>query len=536
MSPSSSTAKALTELGAIRERWARDPVYFFETVLGTKWLDPPCGIPGCTRCTPYARVMAESVRDNRRTLVSSAHDTAKTHTAGGIAWWWVLSFPPAVVLTTSSTGRQVKRNIWKEIRAAYRGSEFLRDNFPKPNLEDWQYPGEPDWYMFGMSTNPDEAEAGATKIQGQHSPNVLLITDEATAVHRLIWDAAKASLTQSHNHWIAMANPTDPASEFARVWRTGKGWNRIQINAYDTPNLIHGDGTNPFLVTQQWVDEYIGDNGEDHPLVQARVFGRLPDESTVTLISFSDLVKSYRRDPAPKPPEGFPLPTIGVDVARFGDDLTCIYVVRGDRILHVEQYGGKDTVFTAGRVKEVALEFGLQQPSAGNICIDDTGVGGGVTDILRANGWAVSAEDFGARPIDEERFYDRRTELWVAMRDWLKGEAALSTTDADERRRLESDLPGVIYEMRTKGAKTLMKLEAKKDMKKRLGHSPDHGDALCLALAQRTRGVALLDPRQFRGNEKPPSGGRTAALMEERHAQDKKPKSGTIQEGADFYG
>jgi hypothetical protein len=475
----------------VRATWAKDPVLFFREVLRIRHIDPPCDVDGCTACRPYSRVMAESVRDHRRTIVSACHDSAKTFTAGAIFWWWMLSHPPAIVVTSSSTGRQVQRGLWKEIRAHYFRSPFLRQNYPEPNLEDWSYPEEPDWYGFGFSTRPDAAEAGATRVQGQHSPNLLLIFDEATAVDRLIWDAAKGSLTQAHNHWLVLANPTDPVSEFASVWRTGEGWNRIEINAYETPNLIHGDGTNPHLVTTEWVDEYIRDNGREHPMVQARVYGRLPDEATVTLISFKDLLDSYERPAPGKPVAGWPHVSIGVDVARFGDDLTCIYVVREAEILHTEIFAKRDTVFVAGQVLEIARSYGMTTATARRISIDDTGVGGGVTDICRANGWNVNAEDFGSKPLDEGRFYDRRTELWVMLRDWIKSEAALGRLTPDERRRLESDLPGVTYEMRAKGAMTLMKLEAKKDMKKRLGHSPDHGDALALALAHRSKRARL---------------------------------------------
>jgi hypothetical protein len=404
----------------------------------------------------------------------------------------MLSHTPAVVVTSSATDRQVKRGIWREIRAHYYRSELLRTSFPEPNQIDWSFPGRPDWYGFGFSTKADQAEAGATRVHGQHSQNLLLIFDEATAVDRLIWDAAKGSLTQSHNHWLVLANPTDPASEFASVWRSGRGWNRIQIDALETPNLIHGDGTNPHLITRQWVDEYIGDNGSDHPLVQARVHGRLPDDSVVTLIGYGDLQRAYEREPVSVLPENRPLVTIGVDVARFGDDLSAIYVVRGKEIVYSERYGKQDTVFTANRVMEVARRHGLSEGTARQIAVDDTGVGGGVTDLLRANGWSVRSEDFGARAADPDRFLNRRAELWWKLRDWLNDEACLANLSPAERRRLEADLPGVTYKVEARGSRTVQILEKKSEMKRRLGRSPDNGDALALALADRTRRVAVV--------------------------------------------
>lgn len=480
----SKRSDPLERLRARRDAWRADPVSFAEELFGLRYVGSSCEVEGCGRCMPVSRRMLEAVRDERRTIVSACHDSAKTFTAGVAAWWWSICWPRSVVITTSSTGRQVERGVWKEIRTLYARGGLGRLGFPEPNLDSWNL--APDWYMVGFSTRPDDAQAGATRVQGTHSEHLLLIMDEATAVHRLIWDAAKGSLTQEHNHWLVLANPTDPASEFGSVWRTGAGWHRISISAFDLPNLVHGDGVNPHLVTRRWVEEYRRDVGESSPMWQARVLGVLPSSSVDTLISTAEVVAAFGREP-PAVPEG--VVSIGCDVARYGTDLTAIYVVRGGAILHEEAYGRQDTVFTAGRVAELAREWGVPREYAHRIAIDDTGVGGGVTDILRSNGWGVRAENFGsAAQAHPERYRNRRTELWIGLRDWVRETAMLGGVSEEVRRHLEGDLCGVKYEY-TAGA--LMQLEAKSDMKKRLGHSPDHGDALALAVSWRVTAPRL---------------------------------------------
>jgi hypothetical protein len=185
---------------------------------------------------------------------------------------------------------------------------------------------------------------------------------------------------------------------------------------------------------------------------------------------------------------------MGVDVARFGGDLTAIYVVRGGEIIYSERYGKMDTVFTADRVMRVAEDHGLGKTAAHRIAIDDTGVGGGVTDILRANGWAVRGEDFGAAASDPERFLNRRTEMWWGLREWLRDVATLEALSPDDRRRIEAEAVGVTYRVEARGARTVTILERKSDTKKRLGHSPDNTDALVLALAHLSAKESLWTP------------------------------------------
>ena len=446
-----------------RDRFQADPVAFFREVLGV------------TGIWPGMVSMAESVRDNRETAVAGCHSSSKTFTAACLAWWWVICFQPAKVVTTAPGGRQVGDVLWAEIRERYRLARIPLGGEMMPRAPSWRLNDRT--FMTGFSTTEDTG-GGATKAQGYKSPNLLLIMDEAVVIARGLWESSTGILTFPHNHALAIANPTDPASEFARCWRRGSGWNTINLDALATPNLVAGKVVHPHLPTAEWVDGMRRKFGEDSPAFDARVRGRFPSSSIDTLITLADLANAYEREPA------LGVLSIGVDVARFGDDLTTIYGVSGGSIVFREAYQGQDTVFTAGRVIEVAGELGLDPSKAHLLAVDDTGLGGGVTDHLRACGWSVSAENFGSKARDETTHANRRTELWMTLRDWLRDSATLSELAPEARRDLEADLPGTKFKYRPDSR---MILEPKADMKKRLGHSPDHGDALALALAWRTK-------------------------------------------------
>jgi len=91
---------------------------------------------------------------------------------------------------------------------------------------------------------------------------------------------------------------------------------------------------------------------------------------------------------------------IGVDVARFGNDSTVITTKHGGNARVAASYKGKDLNWTISKIKELDEEF-----KSDRIVIDDTGVGGGVTDALK--GWMRKSDgkspdivpvNFGAAP------------------------------------------------------------------------------------------------------------------------------------------
>jgi len=175
--------------------------------------------------------------------------------------------------------------------------------------------------------------------------------------------------------------------------------------------------------------------------------------------------------------------SLGVDVARFGSDETVIYVLRGPAVVAVDSWSGQDTMKTAGRVIAMALEHGLWMPDGQRIAIDDTGVGGGVVDRLREQGWRVRAINFGSAPErtnSEEKFLNRRTELWWDLREWIRKDAALGDLPADTKDVLRADLCAPKYEQRSDGR---IALEPKDKIRARVGRSSDHADSLALAVA-----------------------------------------------------
>jgi phage terminase large subunit len=167
--------------------------------------------------------------------------------------------------------------------------------------------------------------------------------------------------------------------------------------------------------------------------------------------------------------------TLGVDVARYGNDETVIAVRRG-RDARAEPwlfFRGLDTMEVAARV---AMEIDRLGPDA--VFVDVGGVGAGVVDRLRQLGRDIIAVDSG-RSSDgtaSAKTANKRAEMWTRMRDWLHQGAVAIPDDP----RLEAQLTSVQYKH---DANNAILLEKKEDIRKRGLPSPDRADALALTFA-----------------------------------------------------
>jgi hypothetical protein len=174
-----------------------------------------------------------------------------------------------------------------------------------------------------------------------------------------------------------------------------------------------------------------------------------------------------------------PLDKLGVDVARSGEDKTVFAPRHGRVVAELRRYALADTMATAGRVKKY-----LDRAKHGNASIDVIGVGAGVVDRLREQGYPVEAfngsEKTDLRDVSGElEFLNRRAASWWTLRELLDpiNEMDICLPDDDY---LIGDLVAPKWSETSSGK---IKVESKDDVKKRIGRSPDSGDAVVLAFA-----------------------------------------------------
>jgi hypothetical protein len=151
-----------------------------------------------------------------------------------------------------------------------------------------------------------------------------------------------------------------------------------------------------------------------------------------------------------------------------------MYRRRGFKTVAHKEYAKQDTQVIAREAWEMAGR-NRQIP----IKVDDTGVGGGVTDRLRALGANVIPVNFGGTPSDTSK-YDT-----VADEMWFEFEEKIHDVEIPNDSELFTQLTGRLYGYDKRERR---KVESKKEYKERWKKSPDKADALLLAFYNPKRG------------------------------------------------
>lgn len=296
-----------------------------------------------------------------------------------------------------------------------------------------------------------------------------------------LFTAADAISTGRYDRVLTVGNPDDPNTSFGRIFLDANEknkhiWNRITISAFDTPNFTGEEVPKVVadnLIQKDWVEARAIEWGTDSGRYKSKILGEFPEQSDNNLFSQKSIYSAHEVD-IPED-ENFPL-ILGVDIASGGEDDTVIYGNRGGRVRKVANWNEGNAVYTANRILEVA---GEQQ--AEEIRIDSGGFGKGVIDILlknpKAKNFRIIRMMGGDAAADPNAHRNKRAENYDNLRMMMElGEIDLDPLDT----KVEEELLGVRVLYTERGS---IKLEAKDDIRKRGGKSPDNVDAIVYATA-----------------------------------------------------
>jgi hypothetical protein len=423
------------------------------------------------------REICESVQKNKLTAVQSGHGVGKSFTVSTLAAWWVDTHPPeeTMVVSTAPSTRQVSVIMWEGIRAIHRKAK-LRGEVQRSDR--WLI----DDIEVGFGRKPQDYDQYA--FQGIHRKYVLVIIDEAGGIDEWLWIAALAIATGKHCRIIAIGNPEDPTSYFSKVCKPGSGWNRIKISVFDSPNFTGekvSEDAREKLTGPDWVESMEREVGRDSPMWIAKVEGNFPDIDENSVIPLSWVVKAQERWKEWKDGGGIIPPdarhVMGCDIARKGGDRTAFAHRYGHIFTSVETQPKEDTVQTARRISGQ-----LHEDRQDVAVVDTNGVGAGVYDTIKSYGQRAIPVNVGTRTKRRDKsgqieFYNIRAAAMWSLREALdpdKGAGYCLPPDD----KLATDLAAPRWQTMAGGK---LVVEDKKDIKKRIGRSPDRGDAVVLA-------------------------------------------------------
>lgn len=439
-------------------RWHDEPILFVREALKA--------IPD-----DWQEDVLNALKVHERIAMKASKGPGKSTTLAWAGLWYLATRPYPKVVATSVTGPNLRDGLWAELGKWLNKSPFLKETFQwsAERIVSKKYPEQ--WWASARqwSKGADPAQQADT-LAGLHADYMMFLIDEAGGIPDAVMAAAEAGLanadhTQGREARLVIAgNPTNLEGPLWNAYtKERKKWYIKEIT---------GDPDDPRRskrVGKAWARAVIEKYGKDHPWVLVNVFGQFPPGSSNSFIAHADVQNAMGRNLqitdyswAPK--------ILGVDVARFGDDRTVFYPRQGRVAFRPWVHRNLTVDEVAGALQDV---MGKWKPHA--VFIDATGLGQGVADIVKGNGWNVTSI-YSSGKAEDPRYLNKRAECWGRMADWTRNEPSIWTNG-----ELLGEMASIIYKFSDQGQ---YKVESKQDLKKRGLASPDLADALSLTFAQ----------------------------------------------------
>lgn len=468
--------------GTLLDTYRDDPVFFVEHALGHyTW--------------SKQREILRSIKENEKTAVRACHGSSKTYTAAEITTWFLNCFENSKVITTAPTDFQVKELLWAEINNIYLNSKvrLLGECLTKKiKIE-----GEPDHFAIGFSTDKPQ------RAEGWHAPAILFIFDEAKGIESWMWDSVRGLSVGGFVRWLVISTTdgVQVGDSYHKIFeKENNDWNKIHISAEESPyiteekfryieiedlgypekfKLQHIEPKELIIqiATQKWINECEEEWGRESVLYLTKVKGEIVDEGADTIIKLSQVIKMFenhsKRDFDESGQE-----EVGVDVARGGADDTVFFKRKGLKVTDYKKITSKQLPPKEKLVYiSDELEIFVGHDKEIKIKVDDTGVGGGVTDIMERRKYNIVPINFQQEANDPDKYPNAISEMWFEVAKIIH-EIACPELD-----RLKKELVNRKHKPLDKKGRRVV--ESKEDYKKGGFSSPDMADGFLLAFYEK---------------------------------------------------
>ena len=331
---------------------------------------------------------------------------------------------------------------------------------------------ESDLYVELPCRRGYEGSAGARiHIVGADHPDALrggywdgVILDEYAQIKKELWDEIINPAIADRKAWVIFIGTPKGQNHFYDIYlkaQKNKDWYTALYRAEESGVFAKGGRFGPEELARMKADmTSLAIRQELECDFTASAANVLITIDTVTAAT----ERTYRSEEIAGAPK-----ILGIDGARFGDDSSVLFRRQGLVAYPPMILDNVDNMALAGQVAEEIRRF---RPDAVFI---DSGRGEGVIDRLRQLGHRVTEVNFGGKADDAGRYANKRMEMWARMADWLKEGGSIPNLSD-----LKTELSVPEYFFTRSGH---LQLEAKEDIKEKLGRSPDTADALALTFS-----------------------------------------------------
>ena len=383
--------------------------------------------------------------------VASGHGIGKSALVAWIIGWFMSTRDHPQIVVTANTETQLLTKTWRTLSRWHK--MMLNREWFDWTATKFAYKRSPeDWYAAATPWSENNPDAFA----GTHDKNVLVLFDEASNIHDVIWEKVDGAMSTKGAMWVCFGNPTRNSGRFYECFHKYKKWWRTR--QIDSRTAKHAD--------KVWVERFVEQFGIDSDRTRVQILGQFPATATRQLISSAAVDKCMDHET-----EGWEmLPKVmGVDIARFGENSSVICTRQGRKVFPMEVLPKMDLMATAHHVAEV-----IKRERPLQVFVDGSGIGAGVVDRLRQLNFPVVDVNGGNASLNP-RFLNKRAEMWWELKEFVEGLCELP-----KDQELKNELTVVEYDYTDKGR---IRLDRKSDIMADHGFSPDRADALAMTFA-----------------------------------------------------
>lgn len=465
----------------------------YEAFQARYYLRPDLFVRECVRWpagqtpTGYQEEIGPLLVRERRVSLRSPHGAGKTAIAAILTLWFALTRDGRdwKIATTASAWRQLTKFLWPEIHKWAR-------------LLNWGVIGRPPFNerteLFQLSLRLKTGEAFAmasdqeSAIEGAHADHILFLFDEAKAIPDKTWDAAEGALSTASKaddphvrEALAMciSTPGVPQGRFYEIQTRKMGFEDWAVR-----HVTRAEAIAAGRMSAEWADARLRQWGEHSSLYRNRVLGEFSESDPEAIIPLEYVEAANERWEEWRD-AGCPgrLTEIGVDVGGGGEEadrsvFAYIYDHRVVAKLEELPHGSQQTAIVQCANKVAAELHGPEQLAF----VDATGIGAGTLQRLielGGNAWGFVSQrrTYLTNETGDFGFANWRAAGWWLMREALSPHSPVKLClPPDEDLTYELTAPH--YEMTGQG----VQVESKKQLRKRIGRSTDHADAVIYPL------------------------------------------------------
>jgi phage terminase large subunit len=453
-----------------RAKYEFNAALFVEEVLGMDGRDEDHTIDAEQRLV--LDVVSREVDPERRVAIRSGHGVGKTCLLAWIIVWALCCRFPLKIVCTAPTGGQLFDALAAEAKTwIHKLPQVLQELFDLKSEEIVHRLAPEECFVSFRTSRAETPEA----LAGIHAEAgwVFLILDEGSGVAEQVVEAASGSMSGRNAVTIVAGNPVRVTGFFYNIFhKLREQWFRVHISCIGHRRI-----------SPDFIEQMRRTYGEDSNAYRVRVLGEFPKAENDSVIARDLIEAAIERQVAPKEVDI----VWGVDVSDGGRDRASLSRRQGNVTLGPPEWKlGLETMQVVGWVKQRWDETPAdRRPS--QILVDAIGIGAGVAQRLAELGLPARGINVSETPPMQERFSNLKSELWFKAKEWFEARDCRIEDDAENY--FSEELAAVRFLPPQSNGK--LRLEPKKDTKKRLQRSPDLADSFILTFAGDATGALL---------------------------------------------